>query len=106
MSAAYLPTSTINLQPVSTPGYAKPNQAIDLPVTPFQSFLTQAVDAFQSLSAMEHETNMLIKQYLRGKASIDDVTISTGKLNLAMQMATTVFTTTVQTFKELQQMPL
>ncbi len=101
-SIAAAQVATIN----QTPGYAKPHQPVNLQVTPFQQFLDHAVQAFVSLSAMEFQTNQLIKKYMKGKVSVDEVTIATGKLNLAMQMATTVVTTSVQTFKELQQIPL
>ncbi|NQY74438.1 MAG: hypothetical protein HRT90_06710 [Candidatus Margulisbacteria bacterium] len=73
---------------------------------PFQLLMDHAVSAFASLSSMEAENNRLIKRYLRGKATVDEVSVSTSKLNLAMQLATTVLTTSVQTFTQLQNTPL
>jgi len=75
-----------------------------LETVPFQDFLDKAVDALQDVSDTEFQNNKLIKDYTQGKASIDDVMISTSQLTLAMSLATTVIQNTVTTFKEIQQM--
>lgn len=73
---------------------------------PFQEFLDKAVTALQGVSNIENENNHLIQQYTAGKATIDDVMISTSQLTLAMSLATTVIQNAVTTFKEIQQMPV
>lgn len=73
---------------------------------PFQEFLDKAVDSLQEVSNVEFKNNDLIQQYAQGKASIDDVMISTSQLTLAMSLATTMVQTAVTTFKEIQQMPV
>ena len=73
---------------------------------PFQDYLEKSVSALQGVSNVEFENNHLIQQYVAGKASIDDVMISTSKLTLAMSLATTVVQNVVTTFKEIQNMPV
>ena len=55
---------------------------------------------------MESKVNDLIEQFIQGKASIDEVSMETAKLNLAVSFATTVITTATQTFKEILQIPI
>ncbi len=71
---------------------------------PFQIMLENAVDALQNVSNTEQENNKLIDEFIQGKRSVDEVLISTNQLNLEMSLLTTVVNTTVQTFKEIQQM--
>lgn len=77
-----------------------------LDVTPFQHFIDKAVEALENVSQQEFKVNDLIDQYIAGDVSIDEVSIETTKLNLAISFATTVVTTAQQTFKELTQMPI
>jgi hypothetical protein len=81
-------------------------QTTRLEVTPFQLFLDRAVDSLESISQMEHRVNELTQQYIEGKASIDEVSMETTKLNLAITFATTIITTASQTFKEFTQMAI
>jgi hypothetical protein len=81
-------------------------QSTRLEVTPFQLFLDRAVDSLESISQMEHRVNELTQQYIEGKVSIDEVSMETTKLNLAITFATTVITTASQTFKEFTQMAI
>ena len=77
-----------------------------LAVTPFQLFLDKAVDALQGISDMEQRVNDLTDEYIDGKASIDDVSIATTKLNLSITFATTVITTATTTLKEIINMQI
>ena len=71
---------------------------------PFQIMLENAVDAIQNVSNTENQNNKLIDEFIQGKISVDEVMISTNQLNLEMSLLTTVVNTSVQTFKEIQQM--
>ncbi len=74
-----------------------------LHVTPFQQFLDQAVEALQGISNIEFKANDLSQQYIEGTASVEDAVFSTSKLNMAMSLATSVVNSSIQTFKEIQQ---
>ncbi|MBT6121077.1 hypothetical protein HOH45_06405 [bacterium] len=74
--------------------------------TPFQVLIDKSIDALEGLSNMEYRVNDLIEQFIQGKASIDEVSMETAKLNLAVSFATTVITTATATFKEIQQTPI
>ncbi len=69
-------------------------------------FRTGSVSALEDLSAMENRVNDLMEQYILGRASIDEVSIETAKLNLAVSFATSTITSAVQTFKEILQMQI
>jgi flagellar hook-basal body complex protein FliE len=73
---------------------------------PFQQFLDNAVSSLTEISEQEVATDTLINNYIAGDASIEEVILATNKLSLAIQLAVTVVNTTVQTFKEIQQMPV
>ena len=77
-----------------------------LDISPIQLFIDRSVDALEGLSQMESKVNDLIEQFIQGKASIDEVSMETAKLNLAVSFATTVITTATQTFKEILQIPI
>ena len=77
-----------------------------LAVSPFQIFLDRGIDALESVSEMEFRVNDLIDKFMQGQATIDEVSIETSKLNLAVSFATTVITTATTTFKELTQMQI
>ncbi|MFA5879539.1 MAG: flagellar hook-basal body complex protein FliE [Candidatus Margulisiibacteriota bacterium] len=70
----------------------------------FQGILDNAVGILQQVSNTEFQNNKLIDDFVQGKASVDDVIISTNKLTLEVSLATTIINTGVQTFKEIQQM--
>ncbi len=74
--------------------------------TPFQQFLDNAVSSLNGISGEEMSTDQLIKNYIAGKSSIEEVIMATNKLSLSIQLAVTVINTAVQTFKEIQQMPV
>jgi flagellar hook-basal body complex protein FliE len=69
--------------------------------TPFQLFLDKVVDMLESVSTMEFKVNDLTEQYIRGEASIDEVSMETAKLNLSISFVTTVITQTKDTLKEI-----
>ncbi len=79
-------------------------RARKLDTTPFQLFLDRSVQALEDISGMEMRVNDLIDQYLAGKASVDEVTIETQKLSMAISFATSVITSATTTFKEILQM--
>jgi len=83
-----------------------PAQASGLQVTPFQTFLGEATEALERISQTEFKTNDLIGKYVAGEANIQDVMLSLNELTLGVSVATTVVNTGVQTFKEIQQMPV
>lgn len=76
------------------------------PQTPFHTVLESAAEALQGVSNIEFEANNLTEKFIQGKASVEEVMIATTKLNLAMSMTLSVISTSVQTFKEIQQIPL
>lgn len=73
-----------------------------LEVTPFQLFIDKAVDALEGISKMERRVNTLMDQYMLGRATIEEVSIETTKLTIAMSFATTVISQATQIFKEIQ----
>ncbi|MCP4049196.1 MAG: hypothetical protein GY730_00605 [bacterium] len=83
---------------IATPGTNK------LDTTPFQFFMDKAVEALEGVSEIELRVNDLMDKYIEGKVSIEEVSIETAKLTLAISFATTVITQTTQTFKEIQGM--
>ncbi len=81
-------------------------QVVDFEKSPFTYFMTGAVEALQQASNAEFRTNKIIGEYLQGVGSVEDVMLATNELTISMSVATTVITTAVQTFKEIQQMPI
>lgn len=77
-----------------------------LSVTPFQYFSETAVNALKEISDQEFHVNKLMQEYIDGKVSIEEVSIETTKLNLAISFASTVISTASQTFKELISMQI
>jgi flagellar hook-basal body complex protein FliE len=77
-----------------------------LDITPFQLFMDKSIAALENISDMEVRVNDLMEQYIQGRASIDEVSIETAKLNLAISFATSVLTSATQTFKEILQMAI
>ena len=76
-------------------------KANKLDITPFQLFMDRVVELLEGVSQMEFKVNDLTQKYIRGEASIDEVSIETAKLNLSVSFVTTVVTQAKDTFKEL-----
>lgn len=72
----------------------------------FSSFLDKASKALQDTSNIEMNADNLINKYTAGEASISDVMIATAKANVSVQLAVTVITSAVNTFKEITQMQI
>ena len=68
--------------------------------------LQKAVDSLEGVSKIENDTNLLIQQFVDGKAELSDVMIATAKMNLSVQLAVAVVTSAVNTFKEMTQMQI
>ena len=75
-------------------------QSRKLDITPFQILIDKAISSLENISEMEFKMNDLMEQYTRGQSSIDEVTIETAKLNLAISFASSVITSATTTFKE------
>ena len=72
----------------------------------FDDVLEKATQSLEEVSNIESDTNLLIRQYAEGKAELSDVMIATAKMNLSVQLAVAVVTSTVNTFKEMTQMQI
>ena len=72
----------------------------------FITALDKAVENLNAISDQERESEKLIGAYIKGKAGLDEVMIEIEKANLAINLALTVINTSVQTFKEIMQMPV
>ncbi len=70
---------------------------------PLQMFLDKTIDALDKLSRQEFRMNDLIEGFVEGRVSEDEVIVETAKLNLSMQMVTTIVQSAVQSFKEILQ---
>ena len=115
MIAQVTPEELQELQPVSSNAgddaglvqNESVNNALNrINVPPFQLFIDKAVDALQDISQLEFRVNDLTERYIRGEISIDEASIETNKLNLAISFATTVIPTASQTFKEFTSMAI
>ena len=96
-----------DLTPQVTPERVRPEMKEEpIQAVPFQMVFDEAVDALHGLSHQEMKTNNLTEKFIKGEATVEEVMIETSKLNLAFSMATTVVSTGVQTFKEIQNIPL
>ncbi len=85
---------------------AAPVALSEMSQAPFQIMLEAAVESLQNISKVEFKTNDLIKKYAEKQASVEDVMLAVNELSLAISLASTVVTTAVQSFKEIQQMPI
>ena len=81
-------------------------QAISLQPNLFKTALDKAVNSLNSISEQERNAELLIQNYIQGKAGLDEVMIEIEKANLSINLALTVINTSVQTFKEIMQMPV
>lgn len=82
---------------------AKPD---NLNIVPLQIFLDNAIKSLERVSKQEFRVNNLMDQFVKGEVSEDEVVLETAKLNLAISMVTTIVQSAVQTFKEIQQIPV
>lgn len=72
----------------------------------FKVTLDKAVDSLNSISAQEIKADQVLNAYLEGKAPLEEVMIELEKSNVSISLALTVINTTVQTLKEILQMPV
>ncbi len=77
-----------------------------LNIVPLQVFLDNAILALDKVSKQEFRVNNLMDQFVEGKISEDEVVLETAKLNLSISMVTTIVQSAVQTFKEIQNIPV
>jgi len=75
-----------------------------MPITPFQLFLNKAVDFFDGVSQMEMSTDSLMKDYVDGKASLEELSLAKAKIGIAITFSMTLVNQVTQTFKEIQNM--
>jgi flagellar hook-basal body complex protein FliE len=78
----------------------------DINIVPLQIFLDNAIRSLENVSRQEFKMNELIDQFVEGKVSEDEVVLETAKLNLSISMITTIVQSAVQTFKEIQNIPV
>jgi flagellar hook-basal body complex protein FliE len=72
----------------------------------FEDVLSKAVDSLNAVSDTEFRANELINDYIAGRAELSDVMVATSKMSITVQLAVSVITTAVSTFKEITQMPM
>ena len=70
---------------------------------PLQLFLDKTIESLNNLSDQEFRVNDLIKGFVDGTVSEDEVIIETAKLNLSVQMVTSIVQAAVTSFKEILQ---
>jgi len=68
--------------------------------------IDKAVEVLESISNMEYRVNDLTEQYIEGKISLDEVSVETMKLNLAVSFITTLLSSATQSLKEVTQIAL
>lgn len=72
----------------------------------FKTALDKAVESLNAISEQERGSEKLITDYIHGKAGLDETMIEIEKANLGINLALTVINTSIQTFKEIMQMPV
>lgn len=72
--------------------------------SPFEDILNRAMDSLEGVSKLENQSSELISKYVQGQAELSDVMMTAAKANIAVQLAVTVITSAVNTFKEITQM--
>lgn len=104
-----VPLDHINQQYLAQFSEKKPSSS-DRTKIPLQVFLDQAIQSLQNVSDEEHRMNDLIQRFVKNDpnnpVSEDEVVLATAQLNLSISMVTTVMQSAVQTFKEIQQIPV
>ena len=108
--------NTISLDKVDRASLAQLNGGVNqnaqnaapaqLNIVPLQVFLDNAISALDKVSKQEFRVNNLMDQFVEGKVSEDEVVLETAKLNLSISMVTTIVQSAVQTFKEIQNIPV
>ncbi|RAP22843.1 hypothetical protein DID73_02585 [Candidatus Marinamargulisbacteria bacterium SCGC AG-343-K17] len=88
---------------VANAANAKPQ---NINIVPLQIFLDNAIRSLENVSKQESKVNNLMDQFIKGTISEDEVVVETAKLNLSISMVTTIVQSAVQTFKEIQQIPV
>jgi flagellar hook-basal body complex protein FliE len=73
---------------------------------PFETVMNRAIGALNDISATENGANNMINQYVAGNADLSETMLATSKSGIAVQLAVTVITSTVNTFKEITQMQI
>ncbi|MFH0886869.1 MAG: flagellar hook-basal body complex protein FliE [bacterium] len=73
---------------------------------PFEKVMDSAIGALNNISATETNANNIINQYVAGNADLSETMLLTSKAGSAVQLAVTVITSTVNTFKEITQMQI
>ena len=107
---------TVSLDKVDQASLAQLNQGVvqnatnakpkDINIVPLQIFLDNAIKSLENVSKQESRVNNLMDQFIKGTVSEDEVVLETAKLNLSISMVTTIVQSAVQTFKEIQQIPV
>lgn len=107
---------TITLDKVDRTSLAQLNQGVvqnaanakpqDVNIVPLQIFLDNAIRSLENVSKQEARVNDLMDRFIKGTVSEDEVVLETAKLNLSISMVTTIVQSAVQTFKEIQQIPV
>ncbi len=107
---------TMTLDKIDRASLAQLNQGVaanaananleNINIVPLQVFLDNAIRSLENVSKQEARMNNLIDQFVAGKVSEDEVVLETAKLNLSISMVTTIVQSAVQTFKEIQQIPV
>lgn len=109
-------TDTLSLDKIDRSSLAQLNQGVvqnaananakDVNIVPLQIFLDNAIRSLENVSKQEARVNNLMDQFIKGTVSEDEVVLETAKLNLSISMVTTIVQSAVQTFKEIQQIPV
>jgi len=98
------PDEVVTPAPLTSP--QQPAEGEFRSIRTFDDVLQKAVDSLEGVSKIENDTNLLIQQFVDGKAELSDVMIATAKMNLSVQLAVAVVTSAVNTFKEMTQMQI
>ena len=70
----------------------------------FEDVLSKAIDALNGISQAEVYTNQVVDKYLKGEVELHEVMVAQSKMSVINQLAVTVITSAVNTFKEIVQM--
>lgn len=107
MAEAINPISSIRLTQISGEDNLAQIEGAD-PVSKgvFSDILDSAINALNSVSDVEFNANNLISDYIAGKAELSDVMVASAKMSIAVQLAVTAITSTVNTFKEITQIAI
>ena len=111
-----LATETMSLDRIDKASIAQLTQGVvqnannanpqDMNIVPLQIFLDNAIRSLENVSRQEFRVNDLMDGFVKGEVSEDEVVLETAKLNLAVSTVTTIVQSAVQTFKEIQQIPV